>query len=1020
MRIYKFTKFVLIIACIIWCNTRVYAQGVPEGYRVASGYLENFSDDEGASLPKIIPPGWDRMEEEKGYVSYSKTRENGGHKGCAIGQTSSQSDIRKGNDLVDYYDYIITPQVKGQIKFWVARYSTSTTPQVEVYRMTKTNNGFVCNPKTDLIFSVSDESWPGYNNSNPKGWVEQEFNVSDYEYLGFRISRAYIDEFEASYAIIPGTGGSTHNLEVDSDNATKSSANSGGNGNLGTNGTVPGYTGYTSKTNNSASQSDDRGQSSVETPSVVTPYFTSNTLFMVTDPSSNRFSQVTDSVFAIRSDGKYEFWTVTGEKLYDAIWRMPKDYSSETPQFDGGVVAMRMAEPNAAAQRPICLLYLDGSVKELDPSWKYVSKFEDGLALAEDGQQDWFYINPAGDKVYPNLMVYSPTDNQVRPMCDGLRAFYGRTEKYGDNLWGFIDGEGKVVIPPKYTEVTDFSDGYAWGVTNNWKEGLYAKELIDVTGKVVYKLAKYTTKTSDVIDGVFKEAELERDVYRNTSGNELASFREATQFCDGYAFVQTRSLGGNVSVIDSDFKIIRELPNDDLPPSSLKNINFAPFGLSTIERSKVIAPNGDLVLKDFGTGFENTIGYFGQFSKAGYATAEGYINSERCFFYIKPTGEIAWMFSDSPKAGGPWEGGRPSPEPWDSLPKGDDPPRITPLPPLPPKGPTRVDHIMYNITVVATPAEGGTAYISPSGPFKYNETATLTAVPNEKWAVASVECSSRGNTNVEIGNPFKVTSNMVIIVHFSKKEDETGPEHIGCYLGTKIPPKDNEFYGKKEWEIPVYAEIGAEGSVENPYGNDNYGFLVLMYDPSANYVSTKGDLSCNFFAVPLKISGFQTDDEERTWMVVDGGSVTAANISAGGDAVSKTMFGLMLGSSGMSSVTTKPRHYRIEMLDIDSITGEFTFGKLQTYSSINGGWVGGGDKKLANKKSGVFATHSESGYPADTFEGIRMKMSRKRNDVLWYPPQNWFENKTIFEKTIESMRSGYKSAKSDYEQLFGE
>ncbi len=52
----------------------------------------------------------------------------------------------------------------------------------------------------------------------------------------------------------------------------------------------------------------------------------------------------------------------------------------------------------------------------------------------------------------------------------------------------------------------------------------------------------------------------------------------------------------------------------------------------------MITPAGDEVLTDYGSGFENTIGSFGQFSESGYATAEGYIDSRRCFFYIKPTG----------------------------------------------------------------------------------------------------------------------------------------------------------------------------------------------------------------------------------------------------------------------------------------------------------------------------------------------------------------------------------------------
>lgn len=1001
MKLFNSGKLVLITTFLLGCATTVYPQQVQDGYRTVSNYLEDFSDKSETLIPKTIPPDWTRMEDINGNVSYSATSYKGGYKGRAIGNIRSQVNVRSGNNVVDYYDYIISPKVKGCIKFWIARYSTNAIPQIEVYRMTKTENGFSCNPKTDLLFSVSDSAWPEHTSAISVGWVEQKFNIENYVYLGFRISNAYIDEFQASYAIVPGVDDSSSDNGTVSEDITQNSTNITGSENLAANGTALEYnSGFVSKKaettefRNKELQNNPNKQSHETMPLAVTPYFTDKTLCMVTDPSPNRFSQVTDNVFAIYRDGCYEFWTITGEKLYDAIWKSPKDYSSEPPQFNGGVVAMRLAHPNATGVKPLCLLYLDGSVKELDPSWEYVSKFEDGLALAKDEQSDWFYINTSGQKMYPDLTVYSPSDDKIRPLRDGLRAFYGTVEKYGKSSWGFIDTLGNVVITPKYKYVTDFSEGYAWVVTDDYKNGIYAKELIDVKGNVVCKLDDYRTGTSDVTDGVFREVNKESNIYRNPSGKVLASFHEATPFYDGYAFILTQSLGGNVSVIDRNFQIIRELPNDVLPPSGLERVKFTPYGLATINRSNIIAPNGNLTITGNGTGFENTIGSFGRFSESGYVTAEGYIDSERCFYYIKPSGEIAWLFSNSPKSGRQID--------WNQ----------------PPIGPIRVDPVKFKITVLASPADGGTVSISPSGMFRYKENATLTAVPGKDWAVASVEYSPRGINNVEIGKTFKVTSDMTITVNFIKKDDETAPEHTGSFLGTKIPPKDSEFYGKKEWEIPVYAEIGQKGSTENPYGADNYGFLVLMYDPSVKYVSAKEDLSCNFFAVPLKISGFQKDNDGKMWMVVDGGSVSVANISAGDNPLSQMMFGAMIGSSGLSTVTTKPRHYRIEMLDIDSKTGEFTFGSLQTYSSKDGGWVAGGANELTNTKKGAFAKHKETGYPADMFEGVRMKTSPRRNDVLWYPPQSWFDNKTLLEKTIESMQEGYQKAKSDYEQIF--
>lgn len=511
----------LVLAVIIMgCSMHVYSQDAPPGYRVAMNYHESFAEADASFSATTLPAGWVRLEDKAGNISYSTTRDNGGHAGKAIGHTKSQSNVRSGSTTIELRDYLISPQVKGTVRFWIARYSIGTSPQVEVYRMTKTDNGFSCNPQTDLLFSVSENAWPQFTNSNPSGWVEQTFNVAQYEYLGFRISCAYIDEFEATSAMVPGTGASD---SKSTDSALRSNqSNQSNQGSLSKPSNQNNQNNQSKPINNIKPNSPGK-QSANAANKVVTPYFTKNTLFMVTDPSPNRFSQVTDSVFAINTGGRYEFWTVAGQKLYDARWTMPKDYSSSKPQFGGGVVAMRMAEPNSAGKKPICLLYLDGRVKELDPAWKYVSKFEDGLALAQDERQNWFYINTAGAKMYPSLTVYSTGDDEARPFRDGLRAFYGKADARGDVAWGFINDEGAVVIPPKYKSVTDFSDGYAWAVSENAKDGIYAKELIDVRGNTVYKPAKYTAQTRDVADGVFIEVEPQRDVYRDVSGREPKS-----------------------------------------------------------------------------------------------------------------------------------------------------------------------------------------------------------------------------------------------------------------------------------------------------------------------------------------------------------------------------------------------------------------------------------------------------------------------------------------------------------------
>ena len=71
-------------------------------------------------------------------------------------------------------------------------------------------------------------------------------------------------------------------------------------------------------------------------------------------------------------------------------------------------------------------------------------------------------------------------------------------------------------------------------------------------------------------------------------------------------------------------------------------------------------------------------------------------------------------------------------------------------------------------------------------------------------------------------------------------------------------------------------------------------------------------------------------------------------------------------------------HYRVEMLDLDPETGEFTFGDLEAYSAEQGGWFAGGDKAVSKTTKGFMATMTDRGYPAETFAGARMKKSVPR------------------------------------------
>ncbi len=765
---------------------------------------------------------------------------------------------------------------------------------------------------------------------------------------------------------------------------------------------------------------DESGWKNAE-PAYLTPYFTADTKFMVTDPSAFDISDVHDGVFAIKRGMAFEFWKVTGEKLFDADWKYAGGIGSDFPIFSGGVAAARRATPNASGKTPICLLYKDGRVKELDPSWETVTQFVDGVALATakiNYTEYVFYIDVAGNKLYSNLKIDKANKNPMRPLRDGMRAFYGKgANQTGGYKWGFIDAKGNVKIAPKYREVSDYANGYAWASTNDPKTGVSYKELIDLTGKAIFKLDDCNTHTSDVQDGVFCVEERDRSVYYDLSGKELASYRSCNGFSKGYAFIAKSY--EHAFVIDRSFNIVKRMPYDYCNAVDVDDMRpvFEPFGLATVHSgSTVIDPKGNIVLVGYDDHHGTYIRGFKQFTESGYAKATGFmIKGKSCMAFVKPSGEIAWLFSDSRSF------------PVDQPPLPVHPPKLPkppiPVPPFPPIpvvtdqpaiGPKSVEKVSFTVKVVAAPAEGGSVSVSPTGKFAYAEYATINAVPNKEWAVRSIQTDVEGLTAPKAGKPFPVVADQTVIVNFVEKEKEEAPDNFGSYLG-HVTFDD-------EWRIPVYAEINQKGAEENPYGTDNYGFVTLMFDPATRYVDKKGEFAVNMFAVPLKIVGIQKDpaDQSTQWLVVDGGSFATHNLKV--NTASNPLFGMVLSGmiafDGFSSVNTQPRRYRIEMLDRDPESGEFRFGVLQTYSAKVGRWVSGDDPVLTETTSGFFGSYSDNGYPPDTFAGARMTKTQKRNDILWYPPESWSKDQSAHQQLIESMGAAYRNSKSDYEQMF--
>ena len=263
---------------------------------------------------------------------------------------------------------------------------------------------------------------------------------------------------------------------------------------------------------------------------------------------------------------------------------------------------------------------------------------------------------------------------------------------------------------------------------------------------------------------------------------------------------------------------------------------------------------------------------------------------------------------------------------------------------------------------------------------------------------------------------FTVMQDLDITVHFIKKDDEEAPPATNCFMGSKQYSLSDEV----DVTVDIYAELSSSSDIVSPYGDATYGYIVTMFDPTQRYITE--ELSTYIFSAPLKVHSYQYDEQnDRRWLVVDGGSFTFGNLKLlpnGGNAFDAMIISMMFAFDGFSSPSITPRHYRIEMLDYDEATGEFTCGKLQTFSPKYG-WLWGGDERLRETTKGVFVTMYDQGLPDTLFEGARMKTAPKRNDVWWYPPLVWYNGEqSALDNAVELMGKSYRGFTSEYDKLF--
>lgn len=402
------------------------------------------------------------------------------------------------------------------------------------------------------------------------------------------------------------------------------------------------------------------------------PFITPDTKYLQIPNYSNvtTLTNAHDGVFGVSmhkgvlDNHIYGFWTVDGKKLFDAEWE-DLTYQNNMPEFHDGVVAMRKAGSTVMSRQPIYLLYSDGRSKKLPGSenWFSVTNFMDGLAIAHGpiGEGKCFYINTSGEKVFPHIVMNGMPLGGIRPLRDGLRAFCIGTDK-----WGYIDEKGVIKFPAKFQEAGNFSEGYAWVVTED-----NVKQLIDKTGKSVFKLDNRNANTSEVVNGIFYVSvpyESSMDYY-DVSGNKLMTVDAGNQFYDGYAFVYIPQhqidLSTPIAIIDKDMNVVRSIPLEimDWSEASEHKPVFNSKGFATVnsgliyQGSSVIRPNGDIVLRRYNpSDRESGCTDFSPVSDDGYIKANiTYIsnNPVKGAAIMRTNGEIVCVVSDNKSGNGP-------------------------------------------------------------------------------------------------------------------------------------------------------------------------------------------------------------------------------------------------------------------------------------------------------------------------------------------------------------------------------
>jgi predicted metalloprotease len=225
---------------------------------------------------------------------------------------------------------------------------------------------------------------------------------------------------------------------------------------------------------------------------------------------------------------QYYFINTKGEKVATEVkdFKLIDRFGFDLEGFNDGLIPIRQGEKWG---------YLDTEGKLAIPAkYDHVTGFSSGHAVATLNK-NFVILNTKGEE--------SPVEGtviDVKEFTENLAPY-----RAADKRFGFIDGNGKVVVSAKFESVGYFVDGLAWAKTSDGKVGF-----IDKSGEWVIQPQFTTAKEFDPSTGLARIKKGDEWGYVNKSG-EIINVKDTDLWSDFSEGLAEGRKGGKVGFYDA-------------------------------------------------------------------------------------------------------------------------------------------------------------------------------------------------------------------------------------------------------------------------------------------------------------------------------------------------------------------------------------------------------------------------------------------------------------------------------------